>query len=78
MTDLYRMLPEEMDDLVTKLGQPRYRADQLLQALYNESPKKMSDVHQIPTAMRDALVKDGYTIRSEDEVHRVVIEDGHS
>ena len=78
MTDLYRVLPEEMDDLVTKLGQPRYRADQLLQALYNESPKKMSDLHQIPSTMRDALVKDGYTIGSEDEVHRVVSEDGHT
>jgi 23S rRNA (adenine2503-C2)-methyltransferase len=78
MTDLYRVLPEEMDELVTELGQLRYRADQLLQALYRESPKKMSDLHQIPSAMRDGLVKAGYTIGSEDEVHRVVSEDGHT
>ncbi|MGI0018312.1 MAG: 23S rRNA (adenine(2503)-C(2))-methyltransferase RlmN [Nitrosotalea sp.] len=78
MIDLYRVLPEEMDDLVVKIGQPRYRADQLLRALYHESPKQMSDLHQIPSSMRDALVVAGYTIGSEDEVHRVVSEDGHT
>lgn len=76
MTDLYRVLPEEMDDLVIELGQPRYRADQLLHALYHESPRKMSDLHQIPSAMRDALVAAEYTIGSESEVQRIVSEDG--
>jgi 23S rRNA (adenine2503-C2)-methyltransferase len=76
MTDLYRVLPEEMDDLVVKIGQPRYRADQLLRALYHESPKKISDLHQIPSAMRDSLVKAGYTLSIESEVHRIVSEDG--
>lgn len=78
MVDLYRVLPEEIDTLVAKLGQPRYRADQLLRTLYHESPRKMSDLHQIPSAMRDALVTEGYTISSEDEVHRVVSNDGHT
>src|SRR6185437_10089073 len=78
MIDLYRVLPEEMDDLVVKLGHPRYRAGQLLRALYHESPRKMSDLHQIPTSLRDALVTAGYTMGSEDEVHRVVSEDGHT
>ena len=78
MTDLYRVLPEEMDDLVIKLGQPRYRADQLLHALYHESPKKISDLHQIPAAMQDALVADGYTIGTQSEVHRITSEDGHT
>jgi 23S rRNA (adenine2503-C2)-methyltransferase len=78
MIDLYRVLPEEMDDLVIKLGHPRYRAGQLLRALYHESPRKMSDLHQIPTSLRDALVNAGYAIGSEEEVHRVVSEDGHT
>ena len=76
MIDLYRVLPEEMDELVVKLGQPRYRADQLLHALYNEPPRKISDLHQIPSEMRDALVAAKYTIGSESEVNRVVSEDG--
>ena len=78
MTDLYRVLPEEMDDLVIKLGQPRYRADQLLHALYQESPKKISDLHQIPSVMQDALVAAGYTIGPKNEVRQVTSEDGHT
>jgi 23S rRNA (adenine2503-C2)-methyltransferase len=76
MTDLYRVLPDEMDDIVIKLGQPRYRADQLLHALYHESPRKISDLHQIPSSMRDALDTAGYTIGSQSEVRRVTSEDG--
>jgi 23S rRNA (adenine2503-C2)-methyltransferase len=78
MTDLYRVLPEEMDKLVTGLGQPRYRADQLLRVLYHASPKDISDLHQIPAAMRDALVAAGYTIGSADEAHRVTSEDNQT
>ena len=78
MTNLYRILPEEMDEIVTSLSQPRYRADQLLHALYHESPKTISDIHQIPSAMQDALVAAGYTVGYENEVHRVVSKDGHT
>src|SRR5574338_171253 len=78
MTDLYRLLPEEMDKLVTDLGQPRYRADQLLHALYHDSPKKISDLRQLPSAMRNALVSGGYTIGSANEVHRGVSQDGQT
>ena len=78
MIDLYRVLPDEMDDLVIELGQPRYRADQLLHALYHESPRKISDLNQIPSAMRDALVAAKYTIGSESEVNRIVSEDGNT
>ncbi len=78
MIDLYRVLPEEMDDLVIRLGQPRYRADQLLHSLYQESPRKIHDLHQIPSTMQDALVAAGYTIGSESEVHRITSEDGHT
>ena len=75
-TDLYRVLPEEMDELVIRLGQPRYRADQLLHALYQASPKNISELHQIPSEMQNALVAAGYTIGSKSEVQRVTSEDG--
>jgi len=78
MTNLYRVLPEEMDKLVTDLGQPRYRADQLLRALYHDSPKNISDLRQLPASMRYALVESGYTIGSASEVHRVASEDGQT
>lgn len=76
LVSLYRILPVEMDQVVLQLGHPRYRANQLLRSLYHESPKKISDLHQIPTAMRDSLLKAGYTIGSESEVHRIVSKDG--
>ena len=52
MTDLYRLLPEEMEELVIELGQPRYRADQILYALYYKFPKNISEVKQLPAAFQ--------------------------
>ena len=76
MTDLYRLLPEEMEKMVIDMGQQRYRADQILYPLYYKFPKNISDLKQLPIAMRDKLIADGYTIGSAIEVHRVVSEDG--
>jgi len=76
MTDLYRLLPEEMERLVIDMGQPRYRADQILYPLYYKFPKDITELKQLPTAMRDKLITDGYTIGSATETHRVVSDDG--
>ncbi len=76
MTDLYRLLPEEMEKLVLEMKQPRYRADQIMHALYHESPKDISDLRQLPASMRAELVALGYAIGSANEVHRVVSENG--
>ena len=76
MTDLYRLLPEEMEKLVMDMGQPRYRADQILYPLYYKFPKNIIELKQLPTAMRDKLIADGYTIGSATETHRVVSDDG--
>lgn len=76
MIDLYRLLPEEMESLVLKMNQPRYRADQILHALYHEYPKSVADLKQLPTEMRSELIAMGYTVGSATETHRVVSEDG--
>ena len=76
MIDLYRLLPEEMEKLVIDMGQPRYRADQILYPLYYKFPKNISELKQLPTTMRDKLITDGYTIGSATETHRVVSDDG--
>jgi len=76
MTDLYRLLPEEMEKIVMELGQPRYRADQILYPIYNKFPKDISELRQLPTTFRDTLVAEGYTIGSANEVRRIVSEDG--
>ena len=76
MTDLYRLLPEEMEKLVIDMGYPRYRADQILLPLYYKFPKDINDIPQLPKKLREELTESGYTIGSTKEVHRVVSEDG--
>jgi 23S rRNA (adenine2503-C2)-methyltransferase len=76
MTDLYRLLPEEMEKMVTDMGQLRYRADQILYPLYYKFPQNISEIKQLPTTMRDKLIENGYTIGSAIEGHRIVSDDG--
>lgn len=76
MTDLYRLLPEEMEKLVIDMGYPRYRADQILLPLYYKFPKDINDIPQLPKKLREDLAEAGYTIGSAKEIHRVVSEDG--
>ena len=76
MTDLYRLLPEEMEQLVIDMGYPRYRADQILLPLYYKFPKNISDIKQLPKTLIAELIESGYTIGSVKETHRIVSEDG--
>ena len=76
MPDLYRLLPEEMENLVIDMGYPRYRADQILLPLYYKFPKNINDIPQLPKKLREELTEAGYTIGSSKEIHRVVSEDG--
>jgi len=76
MTDLYRLLPEEMEQLVIDMGYERFRADQILLPLYYKFPKDINDIPQLPKKLRDELTEAGYTIGSAKETHRVVSDDG--
>ncbi len=76
MTDLYRLLPEEMEQLVIDMGYQRYRADQILLPLYYKFPKNINDIPQLPKKLREELTEAGYTIGSAKEIHRVVSDDG--
>ncbi len=78
MTDLYGLLPEEMEKLVMDMGYQRYRADQILYPLYYKFPRDISEIKQLPKNMREDLIAAGYTIGSTKEVHRVVSEDGET
>jgi 23S rRNA (adenine2503-C2)-methyltransferase len=75
MTDLYRLLPEEMEQLVQELGERRFRADQILYSLYYKYPKNISDIKQIPKDFRENLVSKGFTIGSTEEIHRIESDD---
>ena len=76
MTDLYRLLPEEMEQLVIDMGYPRYRADQILLPLYYKFPKDISEIKQLPKKMREELIAADYTIGSAKQIHQVVSDDG--
>ena len=75
MTDLYRLLPEEMEQLVMNMGYQRYRADQILYPLYYKFPKDITEIKQLPKSMREELIESGYTIGSVKEIHRIVSDD---
>ena len=75
MTDLYRLLPEEMEQLVIDLGQPRYRADQILYSLYYKFPKNISEIKQLPKEFRERMASKGFTIGSTTEIHRIESKD---
>jgi 23S rRNA (adenine2503-C2)-methyltransferase len=65
-----------MDALVAELGQPRYRAEQLLRALYKELGGSVEDMRVLPTALRERLRDEGYTVGAAVRVREVVSADG--
>ncbi|MBI2764600.1 MAG: 23S rRNA (adenine(2503)-C(2))-methyltransferase RlmN [Chloroflexi bacterium] len=78
MNDLYRILPQELDALMVELGEPRYRAGQLLRALYHDFPAALVEVRALPAALREKLAAAGYGVGPGDEVRSVVSEDGET
>lgn len=78
MTDLYRLLPSEMDELMLRLGAPRYRANQVLKALYGEANQSVDDLRLLPAALRTQLQAGGYVVGAASELRRVVSEDGNT
>ncbi len=75
MTDLYRMLPAELEALVSELGHKPYRARQLAQAMYRDFAQSIDEVAQLPQPLRTALTEAGHTIGSGVETRRVESED---
>ncbi len=53
----YGRHPHELDEFMVELGVPRYRADQLIKSLYQESPASLSDAKQLPAGLRKRLLQ---------------------
>jgi 23S rRNA (adenine2503-C2)-methyltransferase len=72
---LLRLLPEELENVMVDLGQPRYRADQVLRAAWHESPASFDEMRQLPAVLRVQLAE-RYTLDAATEVRRAVSDDG--
>lgn len=72
-----RLLPEELDAAIVELGQPRYRADQVLKAVYHGAPSSFADIAQVPAAMRIQLAE-RFDLDAAEEVRRVTSDDGNT
>lgn len=75
LVSLYRMLPEEVEALVAELGQPRYRADQLLRTAWQEAPASFDGFRQLPAALR-ARLAERVSLDLAAEVRQAVSNDG--
>ncbi len=76
MNDLLSLLPEELDLFVVEHGQPRYRADQILQALYRGGAERIADLRQLPAAFRNSLAAGGMSLAMGNELARAASDDG--
>jgi 23S rRNA (adenine2503-C2)-methyltransferase len=61
-----------------EFGQPRYRADQMLRALYHDFPATLDDITTLPSGLRASLTNAGHNVGEASKVRRVVSEDGET
>ena len=78
MTSLLGLLPSEIDGVVADLGLPRYRGEQLLQALYRQHVEDLEQLGQWPAPARAQLRDAGYDIGEPSVVTTVVSDDGET
>ena len=52
----------ELTELMASLGQSKYRAVQLADALYKQRVEKLEDVTTLSTELRERLTAEGYTV----------------
>lgn len=78
MTSLLRLLPAELDQLMLRLDAPRYRADQLLDAIYRGDATAIDELRQLPAALRERLADEGFRLALPTPARSVVSEDGET
>lgn len=78
MTSLLRLLPDELEDALSALGAPRYRADQVLQALYRRGVDSLGGITQLPAALREAMDEVGLAFETPAVLREVASDDGET
>jgi 23S rRNA (adenine2503-C2)-methyltransferase len=59
---LFGMTPEELRAVVVALGQSKYRAVQLGEALYKQRVNSLDEITTLPAEMRERLAAEGYAV----------------
>ena len=59
---LFGMRPEELRAVVEALGQSKYRAMQLADALYKQRVQSLDEITTLPADLRQRLASEGYTV----------------
>jgi len=66
----------ELDSLVESIGEPTYRAQQLLDAIYRERIESIERISTLPQPLRAKLISEGYSISLPTVEKRFVSKDG--
>ena len=59
---LFGMTPEELRAVVVALGQSKYRAVQLAEALYKQRLQSLDEITTLPEDLRQRLAAEGYSV----------------
>ena len=76
MTNLLRLLPHELDGLMATFDAPRYRAGQILDAIYRGDAASIDELRLLPAALRRRISTAGFELSLPDPVRTAVSEDG--
>ena len=67
---------EELQDITTQLGMPRFTAKQMAQWIYEKRVRSVQDMTNLSLANRQKLVEAGYEVGYEDPSDAAISKDG--
>lgn len=78
MTSLLRLSPDELEEALAALGAPRYRAEQVLQALYQRGIHSLDAITQLPGDLRERMRAAGLTLEAPALLREVASDNGET
>jgi len=62
--ELLGLSNQELAETAERMGEPRFRANQLFEAIYRQRLSTLDDVSTLPKSLRSRLISEGYSIGS--------------
>jgi len=78
VTSLLRLSPAELEEALASLNAPRYRADQVLQALYRRGIDSLDAMTQLPGELRERMREAGLALEAPAVIREVASDDGET